>query len=111
MKETGALDLHRTNSASILEFLARNVRSAMGRWPAARSIALIVAAATISFGVALYFGAWRTSAEREHANHDWPHHGKDLANTDRKSTRLNSSHVAISYAVFCLKKKNNKQNI
>src|SRR5204863_9363024 len=28
---------------------------------------------------------------------------------DRKSTRLNSSHVEISYAVFCLKKKNNKQ--
>src|SRR5690625_6081887 len=27
---------------------------------------------------------------------------------DRKSTRLNSSHVAISYAVFCLKKKRNK---
>src|SRR5207249_8119049 len=26
---------------------------------------------------------------------------------DRKSTRLNSSHVSISYAVFCLKKKNN----
>src|SRR5690606_40576490 len=26
--------------------------------------------------------------------------------TDRKSTRLNSSHVKISYAVFCLKKKN-----
>src|SRR5439155_26817209 len=28
------------------------------------------------------------------------------ARLDRKSTRLNSSHVAISYAVFCLKKKN-----
>src|SRR5690625_5812792 len=28
---------------------------------------------------------------------------------DRKSTRLNSSHVAISYAVFCLKKKNSIQ--
>src|SRR5207253_11215125 len=28
---------------------------------------------------------------------------------DRKSTRLNSSHVAISYAVFCLKKKNTYQ--
>src|SRR5258708_17894442 len=27
---------------------------------------------------------------------------------DRKSTRLNSSHQIISYAVFCLKKKNNK---
>src|SRR5207253_7108399 len=30
-----------------------------------------------------------------------------MAWSDRKSTRLNSSHVAISYAVFCLKKKNN----
>src|SRR5690625_6849558 len=29
---------------------------------------------------------------------------------DRKSTRLNSSHVAISYAVFCLKKKNKNNN-
>src|SRR5690554_7034128 len=29
---------------------------------------------------------------------------------DRKSTRLNSSHVRISYAVFCLKKKKKKQN-
>src|SRR5690625_6675900 len=29
--------------------------------------------------------------------------------TDRKSTRLNSSHVAISYAVFCLKKKQTKK--
>src|SRR5438874_4694057 len=28
---------------------------------------------------------------------------------DRKSTRLNSSHVEISYAVFCLKKKKNKK--
>src|SRR2546426_9162869 len=30
---------------------------------------------------------------------------------DRKSTRLNSSHLVISYAVFCLKKKKNKVNI
>src|SRR5690625_514285 len=30
-----------------------------------------------------------------------------VQNIDRKSTRLNSSHVAISYAVFCLKKKTN----
>src|SRR5688500_19714270 len=29
---------------------------------------------------------------------------------DRKSTRLNSSHLVISYAVFCLKKKNKKKN-
>src|SRR5436309_3676336 len=31
--------------------------------------------------------------------------GRDRSRTDRKSTRLNSSHVKISYAVFCLKKK------
>src|SRR2546427_4365933 len=31
--------------------------------------------------------------------------GRDLALRDRKSTRLNSSHSQISYAVFCLKKK------
>src|SRR5437773_6503121 len=30
--------------------------------------------------------------------------------TDRKSTRLNSSHITISYAVFCLKKKKKKKN-
>src|SRR2546430_3086295 len=30
---------------------------------------------------------------------------------DRKSTRLNSSHSQISYAVFCLKKKKNKNNL
>src|SRR5437870_2121673 len=30
---------------------------------------------------------------------------RDAVGADRKSTRLNSSHVAISYAVFCLKKK------
>src|SRR5438477_7059954 len=29
---------------------------------------------------------------------------------DRKSTRLNSSHMSISYAVFCLKKKNNHKS-
>src|SRR5258705_8576904 len=32
------------------------------------------------------------------------------APTDRKSTRLNSSHLGISYAVFCLKKKKTKKN-
>src|SRR5438874_4606779 len=35
----------------------------------------------------------------------------DLAVLDRKSTRLNSSHVEISYAVFCLKKKKKEINM
>src|SRR2546430_3446960 len=34
-------------------------------------------------------------------------HLSELVEQDRKSTRLNSSHSQISYAVFCLKKKNN----
>src|SRR3712207_8814390 len=33
--------------------------------------------------------------------------GQEARDSDRKSTRLNSSHANISYAVFCLKKKNN----
>src|SRR5256885_5045191 len=32
-------------------------------------------------------------------------HGPEATAVDRKSTRLNSSHLVISYAVFCLKKK------
>src|SRR5690554_7753687 len=34
--------------------------------------------------------------------------GRNGVSRDRKSTRLNSSHVRISYAVFCLKKKKDK---
>src|SRR5258708_26952794 len=34
-----------------------------------------------------------------------PHEGVGAQGSDRKSTRLNSSHQIISYAVFCLKKK------
>src|SRR2546430_9244841 len=35
----------------------------------------------------------------------------DRVDPDRKSTRLNSSHSQISYAVFCLKKKNTNTNL
>src|SRR5437773_6803609 len=40
--------------------------------------------------------------------HAHPHHAVQA--TDRKSTRLNSSHITISYAVFCLKKKKDANN-
>src|SRR5437764_6056440 len=40
-----------------------------------------------------------------------PHHlQRHRGDRDRKSTRLNSSHRCISYAVFCLKKKKKKKN-
>src|SRR5438552_13538857 len=37
-------------------------------------------------------------------------HHPEVAEIDRKSTRLNSSHQIISYAVFCLKKKNKRRD-
>src|SRR5699024_12631669 len=46
-------------------------------------------------------GQWRASMGTGRAPEPSP---------DRKSTRLNSSHVSISYAVFCLKKKNRSYN-
>src|SRR5690349_23439024 len=51
------------------------------------------------------------SAE-EHAGHERVRERKgerERGQRDRKSTRLNSSHVEISYAVFCLKKKKSHQ--
>src|SRR5207244_12750914 len=43
----------------------------------------------------------------QHPGHLGPQGGRCRSAQDRKSTRLNSSHQIISYAVFCLKKKNN----
>src|SRR5256886_1038902 len=40
-----------------------------------------------------------------------PEDSRPAASRDRKSTRLNSSHSQISYAVFCLKKKKQKKNV
>src|SRR5699024_12108290 len=60
------------------------------------------------------FDSSSTPARGSHWDcHGWSPCGKivaseasEVANRDRKSTRLNSSHVSISYAVFCLKKEN-----
>src|SRR3712207_8281638 len=41
---------------------------------------------------------------------NWSHKARRSVRLDRKSTRLNSSHANISYAVFCLKKKNKIQS-
>src|SRR5207253_8440854 len=50
--------------------------------------------------------------DRDDRHDNGKHKGQEKhEDRDRKSTRLNSSHVAISYAVFCLKKKKkNKDN-
>src|SRR5688572_31685312 len=50
----------------------------------------------------------RTPAGRMQTALEWAQAG--VITTDRKSTRLNSSHSQISYAVFCLKKKKKNNN-
>src|SRR5256885_11538019 len=57
--------------------------------------------------ISSHVGAIYGKAARELGYHPFP---APSANIDRKSTRLNSSHLVISYAVFCLKKKNKEKN-
>src|SRR5438874_7954024 len=52
----------------------------------------------------LFRSSWRTQVRARRGSGNRAHASGALE--DRKSTRLNSSHVEISYAVFCLKKKN-----
>src|SRR5690625_5774411 len=55
--------------------------------------------------------AGRPTGSLHSPNNQHCRHRNEVSSGDRKSTRLNSSHVAISYAVFCLKKKNNTKPI
>src|SRR5437870_6511420 len=63
----------------------------------------------------MWVEALYSTPQNKHPNPSWQSPLKDPVDgrVDRKSTRLNSSHVAISYAVFCLKKKkkNNSQQV
>src|SRR5690625_7012743 len=68
----------------------KRLRTGPSNWPLAPALSFfgVFALLPLLGVVVLSFFAW------------------DGLGTDRKSTRLNSSHVAISYAVFCLKKTN-----
>src|SRR5439155_16155259 len=102
----------------------RQVRGGLG----GGGIIVVQRAAQVPFGLAAFFGEQdrrqqppaQQAADQRHdsraeagserrkpgpgaAQHLFP--ARDMLLLDRKSTRLNSSHVAISYAVFCLKKK------
>src|SRR5690348_18171314 len=71
-----------------------------------------VAAAAAAGGAGGTAGAATAGGETELAAGRFPAAAVDAgaAGADRKSTRLNSSHPSISYAVFCLKKKKKKKN-
>src|SRR5207253_3697373 len=72
--------------ASVVGIVPANLRPGSGN-PASSSV---MAQVTVNVIGSFLIAVWHREEDR-----------------DRKSTRLNSSHVAISYAVFCLKKKNN----
>src|SRR5699024_12833775 len=59
-----------------------------------------------SITLASTFGGMAINQAGVAAPHGLEHPASGLRNIDRKSTHLNTSHVSISYAVFCLKKKN-----
>src|SRR5688572_32852251 len=59
-------------------------------------------------GVGVAFGHGRGALAREEGGHALAVDAVFFGQEDRKSTRLNSSHSQISYAVFCLKKKTQK---
>src|SRR5947209_12826430 len=64
------------------------------------------------WGMATNSGTWANMDYWSHDYYDaYMHHNVKIAffTSDRKSTRLNSSHANISYAVFCLKKKKKKK--
>src|SRR5258705_9272113 len=61
----------------------------------------------VAFAVLRRFLSYKRlfAPDREHIHHKLLAIGGEQSFIDRKSTRLNSSHLGISYAVFCLKKK------
>src|SRR2546430_7060917 len=65
-----------------------------------KKVRVVSSGLMICFGCAASFHAQESSATQD---------ARPLVLTDRKSTRLNSSHSQISYAVFCLKKKKKKK--
>src|SRR5207253_8329529 len=75
--------------------------------------AAVLAASILLFGVSASFGQQTVNLTAAPTTTTLPD-GTTVPSgkvVDRKSTRLNSSHVAISYAVFCLKKKKNQLSL
>src|SRR5438874_9966098 len=77
----------------------------------ARGLRVPVELLKLNAATPVWYGAYRYLPEESIARLPLPAPpmAKGDPLTDRKSTRLNSSHVEISYAVFCLKKKKQKK--
>src|SRR3712207_8358422 len=75
------------------------------RLPTGRDLPAIVLARAVPYGTPSGRAGTRHGRDGEQHNPDVSRRA-EFRPQDRKSTRLNSSHANISYAVFCLKKKN-----
>src|SRR2546427_3084561 len=80
----------------------RLLREALAKILNKKTDITVVGSAPLSSGVVLKI----TASSPQVLLFDPPHNTRGECSIDRKSTRLNSSHSQISYAVFCLKKKN-----
>src|SRR5258708_29693738 len=77
-----------------------------------RILPALLAGGNRKFSEGLRDSPRRPTELRERSNRtNQPNASHRRCDRDRKSTRLNSSHQIISYAVFCLKKKKNKKHI
>src|SRR5699024_11650994 len=91
-----------SRSFSLFFFYCCGVRRDLHSFPTRRSSDLRTSSCSAALSgacVGRSLGAWSGVVSEDSG--DWT----AQAEVDRKSTRLNSSHVSISYAVFCLKKK------
>src|SRR5690625_6688642 len=82
----------------------RGIRSLMKKLRTRILTLILLPTLMIFIGLILYVSINVQKEVEQTAEEMLYSHGERLSG-DRKSTRLNSSHVAISYAVFCLKKK------
>src|SRR5690606_39645477 len=80
-----------------------NIPGSRGCTPPHRAVVFFLSATPVLPEGATMYHAQKTQADCD--KHAAIVRDAINARTDRKSTRLNSSHVKISYAVFCLKKK------
>src|SRR5690625_1617069 len=112
MSDAGA----RSDKPKLTDRLKAKIEAARRRWPVfdhvmtmqehyARVNGNVLAAGATYFGFLSFFPILALAFYVAGKVSDIYPDATDAVSEDRKSTRLNSSHVAISYAVFCLKKK------
>src|SRR5438105_7448191 len=106
LRMLGTLDLKGADGRAVRSILAQPKRLALLAY-----LAVHPAGARRDSVVALFWPELDTAHARGALRQSLRFLRRELGDGDRKSTRLNSSHEWISYAVFCLKKKKKKKHI